>query len=148
MPDQIYSATIDAPVETVFEGFADFEQAADRVDAIESVEMLTDGPTRMGTQFKETRTMFGRQATETMEVTEFRQNRLITVSADSCGSHFDTRFQFTPQGDKTKVDVEMNIQAQTWIARLMAPIGFLMKGQMTKMMTADFNQIRDWCERQ
>lgn len=148
MSEVIYSKRFNAPIDIVFEGFSDFSMAADRIEGIVSVQMLTDGLTRLGTRFKETRVMFGREATEEMEVTEFAKNERLTVSADSCGSHFETKFRFQAVGDQTDVNVEMHIQPLTWFAKLMWPVGFLMKGTMTKMIIADFDQTKAWCERQ
>ncbi len=148
MSEVIYSQRFNAPIDVVFEAFSDFSTAAERIDGIVAVEMLTDGPTRLGTRFKETRVMFGREAIEEMEVTEFEKNRRLTVSADSCGSHFATIFQFQAVGDQTDVNVEMHMKPVTWFAWLMSPIGFLMKGTMTKMIVADFDQTKAWCEKQ
>lgn len=46
-----------APRERVFDVCSSFEHAADRIAGIERVEMLTDGPMRVGTWFRETRIM-------------------------------------------------------------------------------------------
>lgn len=146
MSEVIYSERFNAPISVVFEAFSDFSGAADRIEGIVAVEMLTDGPVGLGTRFKETRIIFGREATEEMEVTEFGMNEKLTVSANSCGSHFKTMFRFQAAGDQTDVNVEMHIQPLTWLAKLMWPIGFLMKGTMTKMIIADFDQTKAWCE--
>ena len=146
MSELNFSRTINAPVEVVFEAFADVHGFADRVDGIERVEVLTDGPVGLGTRFRETRIMFGKEATEEMEFTRFEKDQAITVSANSCGSHFDTIFQFQPQGDCTDVNIKMVIVPTTFVAKLMSPLGFLMQGTMKKMMNSDFDQIQAYCE--
>lgn len=70
------STTIQAPPERAFAAFADFPHAARSVSGIERIEMLTDGPVGAGTRFRETRIMFGREATEEMKVT--RRKRFAT----------------------------------------------------------------------
>ena len=140
------SQQVNAPIDRVFQVFSDFPTAADRIEGIKSIEMLTDGPVGLGTRFKETRTMFGRDATEEMEITAFEPNRLYTVSADSCGAKFDTTFRFSESMGKTQVDMEMKTQAVTLFAKLMAPLGALMMGTMKKCIMADVNSLKEHCE--
>lgn len=94
--------TVNAPVEKTFQLFSDFPNAATRVDGIEKVEMLTDGPVCVGTKFKETRVMFGREATEEMEVTQFETNKLYTIAANSCGARFESTFNFDQSATKLR----------------------------------------------
>ena len=137
---------IDAPVERVFEVFADFPNAARHVDGIEKIEMLTSGPVGVGTRFRETRIMFGRPSTEEMKVTEFSPSQRYTVTADSCGAHFESTFRFTSQGDATQVDMELNTRANSLFAKLMSPLGLFMMGSMKRMMEADIQQLKSHCE--
>ncbi|MGI9515677.1 MAG: SRPBCC family protein [Pirellulaceae bacterium] len=140
------STTVAAPLSQVFEAFADFSKADQTVESIVRIEMLTDGPVDVGTRFRETRIMFGREATEEMEVTAFERDRLVTVSANSCGSTFDSTFRFTPEGNNTRVDMEMITAPVTLMAKLMWPIGWMMKGTMKKMMQGDMDQVKAACE--
>ena len=64
------SLRIEAPVSTVFALATDLDGWAGRIKAITRIEKLTPGPVRVGTRFKETRKMFGKEATETMEQLE------------------------------------------------------------------------------
>lgn len=138
---------VNAPLDVVFEKHTNFKQAEELVDAIVKVEMLTDGPVGKGTRFKETRVMFGREATEEMEITAFETQKLFTVSADSCGSHFDSTFRFTRQDGGTLVEMEMVTKANSIIAKLMWPVGKLMTLSMKKMMQADMDQVKAACEK-
>ncbi len=94
------SKTVNAPVEKTFQLFSDFPNAAARINGIEKVEMLTNGPIGVGTKFKETRIMFGKEATEEMEVTQFEPNKLYTVAADSCGADSKPRFDLNRKATK------------------------------------------------
>ena len=80
----------------VFEVFTDLRSAPERVAGIESLEVLTEGPIGQGTRFRETRVMFGKQATEEMEVTGWQPGKSYVVEADSHGSHYRTEFVFEP----------------------------------------------------
>lgn len=141
-----FSMHVDAPIDQVFEQFSNFPDAAEMIEAIKRIEMITDGPTRVGSKFKETRVMFGREATETMEVTEFTRNKSYTLSADSCGSRFDSTFRFEPDDDGTRVEMEIATQANSFFAKIMWPLGLLMMPSMKKMIQTDMDQVKAVCE--
>ena len=140
------SETVDAPVERVFEIFADFENASHRIDGIERIEVLTDGAVGKGTRFRETRIMFGKETTEEMEITQFSPNESYLVEAESCGAHFQTDFRFTSEGISTLVEMEISSRPITLFAKLMSPLGFLMAGTMKKCLLDDMKQLKSHCE--
>ena len=141
-----FNRTVNAPLDRVFSIYADFENAANRIDGIERVELLTDAPIGVGTKFRETRMMFGRESTEEMEVTVFEPNQKYTVEALSCGAHFLTEFRFQPEGNGTKVEFEMRTRAVSIFAKLMSPLGIFFAGSMKKCFMADIDQLKDYCE--
>ena len=63
--------TVAAPAARVFERATDIRSWQDTIDAIDRIEMLAEGPAGVGTRFRETRTMMGKEAREEMEVTAF-----------------------------------------------------------------------------
>lgn len=148
MPQLKINKTVNAPVDKTFLLFADFQNAAHRINGIEKVEMLTDGPVGVGTRFKETRMMFGREATEQMEVTQFEPNKLYTVIANSCGARFESTFRFRPTGEQTEVEMSLNTTAITLFAKLMSPVGHLMAGSVKKAIQSDIDQLAEFCEGQ
>ena len=85
---------VSRPVPEVFARFTDLSTAAERIKGIEELEVLTEGPIRVGTRFRETRIMFRRPATEEMEITAFEKDEMYTISCDSCGCHYETVFRF------------------------------------------------------
>ena len=60
---------VSAPQAMVFEYVTDLRRAPERISGITKMEVLTEGPIRAGTRFKETRMMFKRECTEEMEMT-------------------------------------------------------------------------------
>lgn len=130
-----------ASPDAVFEACADFAGAAQRVDAIEQVEMLTDGPVGVGTRFLETRTMFGKAATEEMEVTQFEPGKSYTLEADSCGSHFVSRLDFVPEGEGCRVTMDMQARPLTLMAKLMSPMCWFMGGMMKRCLEQDLADV-------
>ena len=123
--------TVAASIESVFAMFSDFRNAAPRISGIESIEMLTDGPTQVGTAFKETRIMMGRKATETMTVVKFEPPLLYVLDANSCGCHYSTEFLFTSVAGGTQIRMTFCSTAISLIAKIMLVV---MKPFMGKLM--------------
>jgi hypothetical protein len=142
------SMFIAAPVDQVFRAFTDFEHAAERINGITRTEMLTPAPVGTGTRFRETRVMFGREATEEMAVSRFEEGSFCTLTASSCGMHYESEFQFHPEGQGTRVDMTLRTRPLTLVARLLSPLGSLMSGPMKKCLQADMDDMRAYLERQ
>lgn len=144
---------VEAPIERVFEYFSNVRDAPKHIKGITALEVLTDGPIGKGTRFRESRVMFGKTATETMEFTEFQPGRAYTIGCTSCGVEYATRFTFTPTGGPGSsggTDVVMTTTARpvTLMAKLMSPLmGLMMKGAMKKMLEGDLNGMKAAAER-
>ena len=131
-----------ASPQRVFQYAADFPNAAATISGITKVEMLTEGDIGVGTRFRETRLMFGREAVEEMEVTAFSPGSSYTVEADSCGSHFRTEMTMEPDGEGTMITMETHVTATTLMAKLMAPMAALMAGTMQQCLKGDLQDLR------
>ncbi|MBK8178639.1 MAG: SRPBCC family protein [Planctomycetes bacterium] len=126
---------------------SDLRGAPSRIPAIVRLEVLTDGPIGVGTRFRETRRMFGREATEEMEVTSFDPPRSYAVGCESCGARYRSEFRFTPQDGGTEIRMEFAAEPLTAMAKVM---GFLMRPMMKKMVQTcakDLDHLADALER-
>src|SRR5688500_12459284 len=94
---------IDAPPDVVFARASDFRRAPETISAIVKMDILTSGPVGAGTRFRETRVLFGREATEEMTVTVFEPPKRYTLDAESHGSRYHTELSFTPDGQGTRL---------------------------------------------
>jgi len=147
MPEFKLTKHIDAPIEEVFEGFSDVPEAAERVQGIVKIELMTEGPVGKGTRWRETRILFKREATEELEITAFEPPRRYRVEAESSGAHFITEFRFSRDGDAaTSVEVEVIIRAVTLSARLFAPLARLMMGPMKRLLDQDMEDLKAFLE--
>ena len=137
------SEHVDAPVERVFAVASDIERAPEVILAITKMDMLTPGPVGVGTRFRETRIMFGKEATEVMEFTVFDPPRSYTLVADSHGCHYVSTFRFSPEAGGTRVDFEFTGDAHSFGAKVMSAVmGPLMKGTMRKMLAKDLRELK------
>jgi carbon monoxide dehydrogenase subunit G len=139
---------VHAPPGATFAVFTDFANCAGRIPGILKIEVLTPGPVKRGTKFQETRKMFGKQATETMEVTAYEPPRRYVLSAVSGGVAFDSEFRFLSEKGGTQVDFTMTTKAQTLFAKLMAPIGWLMRRSLLKCLKRDVAALKAYVESQ
>jgi carbon monoxide dehydrogenase subunit G len=136
------SEHIEAPPEVVFEVASDFRNAAANISNIEALEVLDDGLIRVGTRFRETRIMFGKESSEEMEITGFDPPRSYTVEGESCGGHFRFEYRFVGDIAGTNVRVEVETRPISLFAKLMTPLSSLMIVTMKKCIAADLNDLK------
>jgi hypothetical protein len=146
MADIHITTQVDAPPDVVFDVAADLANAADHIDGITKIEMLTDGPIGVGMKFRETRVMFGREHTEEMEVTAFNRPTSYTVEATSCGCHFASTFRFTPKDGGTEMVLDTKSKPLSLFAKIMSPLSGLMMGAMKKAMEQDMFGVKQVAE--
>ena len=139
------SVEIDAAPEQVFKEITDFENA-ERIDAIVSCELLTEGEIGVGTRFRETRVVFKKEHSEEMEVVAFDPPKSYTVEANSCGTKYISQLAVRPAGEGCVLTMSFEGQPQTLVAKVMSPMFFFMKGTMRKMIRSDLECIRRLAE--
>ncbi|MET9378437.1 SRPBCC family protein [Streptomyces sp. NPDC002992] len=82
----------------VWEALTDLRDMERVLSGVERVEVLTEGVFGVGTRWRETRRMMGKEATEEMTVTEAEPpDRYVTV-ADSHGMHYVSEIALRPDG--------------------------------------------------
>jgi carbon monoxide dehydrogenase subunit G len=92
---------IHASPDKVWAVVSDIPGSAATLSGINAVQMLTDGPYREGTRWKETRTMMGRAETVEMWVDQADPPRSTTVKANQAGADYTTRFSLAERDGGT-----------------------------------------------
>jgi len=115
----------------------------DVIEAIENVERLDGGQEfGMGTKWRETRTMFGKKATEEMEVTEFEDGARYATFAESHGSKYFSEIRIEPTEAGCRLSMKFRGEAQTNLTKVMdATIGRLFVRSLRKAMAKDLADI-------
>jgi uncharacterized protein YndB with AHSA1/START domain len=147
MPGLSVVRSIAAPPEKVWAVFTDLKASADRLSAVKAVEVFTAGPFGVGTRWRETRTMFGREATEDMEITAVDPGRSYTAEAASHGSHYTSRFDFAPTEDGTDVTFSFTGESHGAMRVVGAVMWPMLKGKMAKELRRDLDDLAVYCER-
>src|SRR5687768_2543408 len=83
---------IRAPKEAVWKTITDIKNAPNRISGIQKVEVLEQPPSGVvGLKWRETRTMFGKSATEVMWITKAVENSYYETRAESHGAIYHSR---------------------------------------------------------
>jgi uncharacterized membrane protein len=138
------SRNVDAPAAVVWRIITDLEGSVGVISAIEKVEILSgDEGFGVGTTWRETRTMFGRQATEVMEITELTEGESYATVASPDGANYRSVMAVASTGDATcSVSMEFGANPKSTMTRLMgATVGRMFTGTMRKAMIADLDDI-------
>jgi carbon monoxide dehydrogenase subunit G len=142
------AVTVDAPKRHVWRTVSDIEHAASTISAIEKIEVL-ERPSEglLGLKWKETRTLFGKSATETMWVTVADEHSYYATEARSHGSIYRTEIHLADQDGGTRLSMTFSAEAQTLGARVMSTVfGFLMNRSLKKALLQDLQDLKKAAE--
>ena len=137
------SISVDAPIKKVFAAVADVDTFTQRAEAIVHVELLSEQRSGVGTRFRETRMMKGRESQTELEVTEYVENESVRMVADQGGTIWDTIFVVQQLDSKTRIDMTMDAKPYSLAAKLTTP---LIKGMVAKFIRKDMEDLKAWCE--
>ena len=138
---------IAAPPETVWRIVSDVRDAARHVPAIASIEIL-DGPAEgVGMRWRETRVMFGRAATEILEIAAWDPPESYVATASSHGMRYRSRVSVARAAGGARLAFTFESQGVTRAARiastLLAP---MMRHAVKKAFRADLAALKTRCE--
>lgn len=127
----------------LWELITDLERSPNVISAVTSVERLDDGAGfGVGTKWKETRLIFGKEATEVLEVTEIDPGRSYTVEAESLGSHYRSVISVEPAPGGSMITVAFGAESTGAVSKVLAgTIGKLFEGGTRKALVQDLDDI-------
>ena len=118
---------IEARPERVYQAFSDIDSWPRWMPNLVGVERLTDGPFGVGAEWRETRKLFGQEASEVFEVTAADPPSRLRLRVDgSRGSskkgeyRFDYRFEPSHEGTRLRLEAEVEIPGV--FAKLFGPL--------------------------
>jgi len=127
----------------VFKTISEIDRFSAAIPQIVNVEILSDVKSGVGTRFRETRLMRGKEAAVELEVTEFVENDRIRIVSDAHGTVWDSVFTLRPEGESTVLNLTMDAKAHKFLPKLVNP---LMKGMIQKALEADMDAVKAYCE--
>lgn len=137
------SRQVAAPPDRVWAVLTDLDGAEQTLTGVTRIERISGDGYEVGTRWRETRTMFGRDATEEMWVAEVEPAHRTVVKAGSAGTDYTTVFTLAPAGSGTSLTMTFSADAgKSALNRLMAAtVGRLGARFARKAMAADLRDI-------
>lgn len=105
----------------VFEVLSDPTNATEFLDNITESKKLTDGPIGVGTSFRETRVVRGKEASADLLVSAYEPGTHFGISSEAEGIKVDYHYRLTPEGDGTRLTWTCELQA-SGLRKMMLPL--------------------------
>ena len=142
--------TINGSKQAIWAKITDIENAAKTVSGIKQVEILEKPENGLvGLKWRETRTMFGKTATEVMWITEAAENEFYKARAESHGFVYISTLSISEQSGSSLLTMTHDSKPQGFVAKLLSILlGFVLKGAMKKAILKDLNDIKAAVEQQ
>jgi len=133
----------------VYNGLLDLEAANNWMQGLVGLERLDGGTMQVGSQWKESRKMFGQVATEHFEVVELSEPDKIVLRCDgSKGTTGKGEYTFTyivtSSGNSTGITLNGEIKGLTGITKL---FGKMMEGTFKKASAKDLDGLIAYLEK-
>ena len=140
----VVTQKITAPIGVVFNAFADIRQIPIVLPHVITQEFLSDIKSGIGTRFRETRLMNGKESITELEVTEYVENDHVRMVADSHGTVWDTIVCMNQEKERVALTITMDAKAYKLLPKLMYPF---IKGMIKKAMVKDLDLVKSYCEK-
>ncbi|MCB0639624.1 MAG: SRPBCC family protein [Lewinella sp.] len=139
---------INASKADIWAAITNIRGAVDRVSGIEQVEILEEPADGLiGLKWRETRTLFGKTATEIMWITEAEPEAYYLTRAESHGAIYISEMAIVEEGGQNFLRMAFQGEGQTFMAKLMSTLmGPLVKGATRKAMEQDLLDIKQSLE--
>jgi len=135
--------------EAIWNVISDIENTPSYISGVEKVEILEKPETDLvGLKWVETRTLFGKTATETMWITGAEKPYYYTTRAESHGAIYTTRVFIDEVDGTAHLGMEFHAKAQSIGAKIMSVIfGFMLKNATKKALMQDLHDIKELVEK-
>jgi carbon monoxide dehydrogenase subunit G len=114
--------TIDCPINEVFDFISDLRNGPKMNEDILSVEKLTEGPIGVGSKFKETKVIRGRNAEAMIEVVLFEANKAFSAQSEVNGLKVTYHYQLSEGNNGTIVKFQCELKTSGLIMTLTKPL--------------------------
>jgi len=134
---------IKAPVEMVFDRVTNVANFTTVAPHIKSVEFLSEQTSGIGTKFRETRVMKGRENSTVLEITEYDPPHRARFITDQGGTIWDSVYTTEAAEEGTKLTLVMEARPHRFAAKLITP---LIMGMVSKAIEEDNLAVKAHCE--
>lgn len=142
--------SIKASQQEVFALFSDFKNIQNNISSISDFTILSNkSPNEIGFRWKETRIVFGKEATEEMWLSAIVPPNSYVIEAKSHGMHYKSEYNFTSNNDNsTTVNLTFTGTPLTLSTKLFSPLlSIIFKNATKKAFLLDMTQLKNKLER-
>lgn len=134
--------------EAIWRAITDIEHSDQMISGIHKIEVLENPEDGfIGFKWRETRIMFGKEATEVMWVTDAEENKSYRTRAESHGAIYISTFDIQEKGDSCMLRMGFESQAVSFFGKLMGGVfGGMMKKATEKDLLKDLEDIKLFVE--
>ena len=142
MQIEMERGTTAAPAD-VWAVMTDIEGSAETLSGVTRIERLDDGTGfGVGTRWRETRVLFGKEASEEMEVTAVDEGHRYTVEAHNRGTDYVSDMIVEPAADGAVLRMTFGAKQAGRFSKLMAKtVGKAFEGATRKALQQDLDDI-------
>jgi carbon monoxide dehydrogenase subunit G len=130
-----------SPLE-IFQVLSDPTKATEFLNNIKESKKLTDGPIGVGTRFRETRVVNGKEASADLLVSAYEPNTHVGISTEAEGIHVAYHYHLSPEGDGTRLKWTCELQAGG-LRKMMLP---MVAGVMKKEDGRHLQRLKTYLE--
>ncbi|HLT55104.1 MAG TPA: SRPBCC family protein [Bacillota bacterium] len=140
--------TFNVSKERTYDALLDLDAAKNWMQGFVGIERLDEGPIKEGSEWKETRKMFGKEATEHFEVVELKKPEKIVLRCDGTkgttgkGEYIYT-YTVQSAGNETEVTLHGEIRGLTGLAKF---FGKMLGGTFEKACAKDLDALKNYLE--
>ena len=135
---------INGSKEQIWDVTTNIENSVNVINGIEKIEILNKTENDfIGLKWRETRTLFGKTATEVMWIIDAKENEYYKTQAESHGALYISTISMKENGDKSLLTMEFSAKPLTFLSKLMYfTTGFMFKNATVKALQEDLNDIK------
>ena len=138
-----------APKAKVWAAITDIENCPDMISSIIDLDIINHPKdTIVGLKWKETRKMFGKEATETMWITDVVENEYYCTRAESHGSVYITKLSLKEVEGVTTLAMSFTAEAQSIFVKIVSVVmSLFIKSSMKMELLKDLTDIKKFVEK-
>ena len=141
---------IDKSLEVVWKAISNIENSQQMISAITAFKLLEapdDEGSLVGLKWTETRKVFGKEAEETMWITDYQPLSYYKTRAQNHGAVYKSTMSVKELGENTLLTMSFESEASSLMVKVVSAVmGIFVKRAMVKMLDKDLHDIKHFVE--
>ena len=137
-------------IQKTWSTLTDLDQYPSRVKSYEAIEWLTSEKSGVGAKWKQTRRVYGKSHSQTIEVVEWREPTSFALTATEAGATYLTRYSLreSKDGETTEVSASFEVQPNNLFSKVFVKlIGKKLLGSTGETLQNDLSDLANAEER-